>query len=85
MQHRRLAGSAIRSALPPLQHITPPVPTHMLPAFELEFSCAGRPFVAFVRARNSTAAKAEAELELAVQCPDFDPASARLVATRQVL
>lgn len=85
MQHRRPAGLAIRSALPPLQHITPPVAPHMLPGFELEFVCAGRPFVAFVRARNAAAAAAEAQLELAVQCPDFDPASARLVATKQVL
>lgn len=84
-QHRRLAGSAIRSALPPLQHLTPPVPRHMLPTWEVTFDCGARPYLAVVKARNSQAAAEEARLELAHQCPDFDAEGARVVSCKQVL
>ena len=73
MQHRRPAGMAIRSALPPLQHLDAAQARHHPVQHH------------HIRARNAATAAEEAQLELAVQCPDFDPASARLVATKQVL
>ena len=55
------------------------------PGFEMTFICNGRDFKAFVRARNQQAAAHEALIELAQQCPDFDPENARLSAAIQTL
>jgi hypothetical protein len=52
-------------------------------AYEVTFICAGVPFNALVRARNQQAATEEAKIELAIQCPDFDPEKARLVRSVQ--
>lgn len=71
---------ARRFALPTLQPL-PGVETN--PGFELTFICAGHPYKAFVRARNMQAASEEALIELAQQCPDFDPSEARLTASIQ--
>ncbi len=70
----------LNRALPPLQYITPPDET---PAFELTFRCDGQAFKALVRARNAESAAHEALIELAHQCPDFNPETARLVAAVQ--
>lgn len=83
-QHRHLAGLAIGSVLPPLQHITPPVPAHSLPGWELEFLSDGRPYKCFVRALKQQAAEAEGRLELSYRFPEFDGVGARLVAVLQV-
>lgn len=85
MQHRRLAGSAIRAALPPLQNLPPLIPRDQLPSWQVDFDVNGRPYLAVVRARNSEAATEEARCELAVQCPDFDNDQARVVGCRQVM
>lgn len=77
LQRARLV---LNRALPPLQHITPPEP---VPAFELTYVSEGRPFKALVRARNAEAAAHEALLELAHQCAEFNPETARLVAAVQ--
>ena len=53
------------------------------PGFHVTFICSGQPFNAFVRARNQQAATEEAKIELAIQCPDFEPESARLVRSIQ--
>jgi hypothetical protein len=63
--------------LPPLYGV------ETLPGYDLTFSCAGRTFKAFVRARNVQAASHEAMIELAAQCPDFDPEDARLHSAAQ--
>lgn len=84
MHHRRLAGLAVGSSLPPLQNLPTP-PAHQLPGWEVTFESAGRPFVAIVRARNSEAAAAEALCELASRCPDFDTDRARAVVCKQVM
>lgn len=55
------------------------------PGFELTFVCSGRPFKSFVRARNQQAASHEALIELAAQCPDFEPENARLVRSVQTI
>lgn len=83
--HRRMAGYAITSALPPLQSLSTTTPSHQLPAWELEFVSGSRPFLCVVRATKVQAAEAEGRLELAYKCPDFDGIDARLVAARQVL
>ncbi len=69
----------LRPALPPLT-LTPP---DDLPCFELTFRSGGQQFKALSRGRNAVAASHEALLELAHQCPDFDPETARLVAAVQ--
>ncbi len=74
------ARLVLNRALPPLQHLTPPEP---LPAFELTFLSDGRAFKALIRARNAEAATHEALLELAHQCAEFVPETARLVAAVQ--
>lgn len=76
--------TVIRKALPPLQSLAPTGPQSLPPAFELTFICAGKTFKALQRGRNQSAAEAEAVLELATQCPDFDAESARLIAALQV-
>jgi hypothetical protein len=53
------------------------------PGFDLTFICAGHSYKAFVRARNTQAASEEALIELAQQCPDFDPENARLTSSIQ--
>lgn len=53
------------------------------PAFELTFNSEGRIYKALVRARNVHAASHEGLLELATQCPDFNPEKARLLAAIQ--
>jgi hypothetical protein len=73
----------LRGLLPPLQRLTPATPAP-LPAFELTFLSAGKQFKALQRARNQSAAAAEAAIELAYQCPDFDHQDARLIAAVQV-
>lgn len=85
MHHRRLAGLAIGSSLPPLQHLPQRTPQNLLPNWEVTFDSAGRLFVATVRAVNTEAAAAEALIELAHRCPDFDTDRARAVACKQVL
>lgn len=55
------------------------------PAFDLTFICQGRTFKALQRGRNAQAAAAEAVIELASQCPDFEPGEARLTRAIQVL
>lgn len=57
---------------------------YRMPGWELSFICSGHTFKAFVRAQNQHAASHEALLELAHQCPDFEPENARLVRSVQV-
>lgn len=83
-QPRRLAGLAIGSTLPQLQHLQPSTPRESLPGFELEFWSDGKPFRAFMRAPNVQAATAEALIELAYKCADFNPEGARLIASKEV-
>ncbi len=52
--------------------------------FELTFLCGGSPFKVVAPGANAQAAAAEGILELASQCPDFDPSSARMVAAIEV-
>ncbi len=78
---RRLGGLSVASTLPPLQHIPQPP---SLRAFELTYWSEHCEFIAVVRARNEHAAAAEAVIELAVKCPDFDPDSARLARCVEV-
>lgn len=78
---RRLGGLVTAPQLPPLQHI-PPSPH--LRAFELTYWSDHREFIAVVRARNEQAAAAEAVIELAVKCPDFEPEGSRLVKCVEV-
>lgn len=80
----RAPRQVLRGALPPLQHITTPNPDRY-PCWELTFLCGGHTFKALARAKNSQTAAAEGLLELATQCPDFEPESARLVAAVQTL
>lgn len=74
----------LSKALPPLARLAPTGPQSLPPAFELTFICAGKTFKALQRGRNQSAAVAEAVLELAYQCADFDADSARLIAAVQV-
>ena len=53
------------------------------PGFELTYICDGADFKTFVRARNQQAAAHEGLIELAHQCPGFDPDRARLVRAIQ--
>lgn len=69
-----------RLALPSLPQLRD---SAKLPGFQLTFYCAHRSFRAYVRARNVQAASHEGLIELAAQCPDFDPDNARLVAAVQ--
>lgn len=78
---RRLGGLSVTPTLPPLQHL-PPSPH--LRGFELTYLSDGREFIAVIRARNEHAAAAEAVIELAVKCPDFNPDSARLARCVEV-
>lgn len=73
----------LRRALPPLQRLIQP--TGQPPCFELTFACSGIPYKVLIRARNSQAAAAEGLLELAEQCPEFEPENARLMAAVQTL
>lgn len=73
----------LRRSLPPLVHITSAA--QQLPAFELTYVSEGHDFKALIRARNSQAAAAEGLIELAQQCPDFNPEGARLVSAVQTL
>lgn len=73
MMHRRLAMPSLPT----------PYGIEWNPGFEVTFICSGRPFNACVRARNQQAATEEAKIELAIQCPDFDPDTARLVRSVQ--
>lgn len=75
--------TVIRRSLPPLQYITQAAQT--FPAFELAFMSEGHIYKALIRARNSQAAAAEGMIELAQQCPDFNPDAARLVSALQIL
>lgn len=52
--------------------------------YELTFVCRRRLFKAAIRARNQEAAHHEAVIELAAQCPGFEPAEARLVSSHQL-
>ncbi|MDZ7939282.1 MAG: hypothetical protein U5M53_13810 [Rhodoferax sp.] len=79
--NQRTPRTVVRRSLPPLQNLTPPT---NLPGFELTFVHHGHDFNCFMRGRNTEAAAAEARLELADQCPDFDPVEARLVRAVQV-
>lgn len=79
----RPCRAAVRRSLPPLVHITAAAQT--LPAFELSFLSDGHTFKALIRARNAQAAAAEGLIELAQQCPDFNPDGARLVSALQTL
>lgn len=81
---RRLAGLAFGNTLLQLQHLQPTTPRESLPGFELEFWSDGKPFRAFVRARNVQAATAEALIELAYKCADFNHEGARLIASKEV-
>lgn len=67
-------------SLPPLAGSAP-----VMPGYQLTFNCTGRIFKAFVRGRNVHAASHEGILELASQCPDFEPENARLVSAIQTL
>lgn len=80
----RAPRQVLRSALPPLQHITYQNPDRF-PCWELTFLCGGHTFKALARAKNSQAASDQGLLELATQCPDFEPENARLVAAVQTL
>ena len=55
------------------------------PSFECTFLSSGRSFIATVRARNPQAAVEEGLIELAQQCPDFEPENARAVRVVQTL
>lgn len=68
-----------RLALPTLSAIYANGPA-ALQGYQLTFFCGGHSFRCFVRARNQRAATEEGLIELASQCPDFDPDNARLVA-----
>lgn len=81
--NQRAPRLVLRGSLPPLQRLTP-AKTPLLPAFELTFLSHGKQFKALQRARNQAAAAAEATMELAYQCPDFDHTDARLIAAVQV-
>lgn len=74
----------LSKSLPPLQRLAPTGPQSVPRAFELTFICAGKTFKALQRARNQSAAAAEALIELSSQCADFDPEDARLTAAVQV-
>lgn len=63
--------------------LTPITETSRLPGFELTYLCSGQSFKALICARNSQAAAAEGLIELASQCPDFEPDNARLVRVIQ--
>lgn len=52
--------------------------------FELTFLCGGSPFKVIAPGSNAQAAAAEGLLELASQCPDFEPDTARMVAAVEV-
>lgn len=80
----RATTAVASSALPPLQHLRHAIPRDQLPGFELEFWCDGRPYRAFVRARNTQAAREEALCELAYRCHGFDAERATLVVSKQV-
>lgn len=81
--NQRAPRLVLRGSLPPLQRLIAANPTQH-PAFELTFLSHGKTFKALQRARNQAAAAAEAAIELAYQCPDFDHTDARLIAAVQV-
>ncbi len=77
--NQRAPRLVLRGALTPLQQLTSQA-HQQHPCFELTFLSSGRTFKALIRAKNATTAAHEGLLELATQCPEFDPENSRLVA-----
>lgn len=65
-------------SLPPLAIVT------SSRRWELTFLCDGHAFKVVAGGHNAQAAAAEGILELASQCPDFAPESARMTAAIEV-
>jgi hypothetical protein len=82
--NQRAPRLVLRGALPPLERLlSPGAPTP--PAWELTFISNGKTFKALQRGRNAQAAAAEAVMELALQCWDFDATDYRMLAAVQTL